>query len=164
MIEIFSPYKEVYGYGWIVDKYLDRRRVRHSGGGSGFNHQFHRYIDDKITILILSNYGFSNSININENIAKLVFEEVYTMPSKPEPFNLDLELYDSYAGIYEEQYLKYEFKRNEDKIYFIQENKWVMPIYPTSENTFHHSFIDREYSIEKDEKGEFYFDGIKKSC
>ena len=163
MNEIFTPYKEDYGYGWIVDSYLNRRRVRHSGGGSGFNHQFHRYIDDKITILILSNYGFSNSININESIGKIVFEEAYTMPSKPEPFNLDLELYDSYAGVYEEQYLKYEFKRNEDKLYFIQENKWVMPIYPTSENTFHHSFIDREYSIEKDEKGEFYFNGIKKS-
>lgn len=164
MNEIFTPYKEDYGYGWIIDKNLNRKRVRHSGGGNGFNHQFHRYIDDKVTILVLSNYGFSNSLNINENIAKIVFDEDYSMPSKPEAFNLDLNIYDSYVGIYQEEGLKYEVKRDVDKLYFIQENKWIMPIYPISENTFHHTWLDQEYIFEKNHKEELYFNGIKKIC
>ncbi|SHH33071.1 CubicO group peptidase, beta-lactamase class C family [Clostridium collagenovorans DSM 3089] len=163
MKEIFTPYKEGYGYGWVIDSYLNRKRVRHSGGGNGFNHQFHRYMDDKVTILVLSNYGFSNSISINENIAKIVFGDEYPMPSKPKEYNLDLNVYDSnYAGIYEEEYFKYEFKRDKDKLYFIQEDKWIMPIYPISETIFHHTWIDKEYTFQKDEDGKVYFDGIKK--
>lgn len=162
MEEIFTPYKEDYGYGWVVDKNLNRKRARHSGGGSGFSHQFHRYLDDKVTILVLSNYGFSNSLSINENIAKIVFNEKYCMPSKSKEFDLDLSIYDSYVGIYQEDDFKLEVKREGDKLYFIQANKWVMPIYPTSESTFHHTLIDREYIFEKNHKGELYFAGIKK--
>ena len=76
MNEIFTPYKEDYGYGWVIDKNLNRKRVHHSGGGHGFSHQFHRYIDDKVTILVLSNYGFSNSLSINERITRIVFDEL----------------------------------------------------------------------------------------
>ncbi len=163
MGDIFTPYKEEYGYGWFIDSKLNRKRVRHSGGGNGFNHQFHRYIDDKVTIVVLSNYGFSNSISINENIAKIVFNNTYCMPSKPKMYNLDLNVYDSsYAGVYEEEYFKYEFKRVKDNLYFIQEGKWIMPLYPISENTFHHTWLDKEYTFEKNEKGEIYFNGIKK--
>jgi CubicO group peptidase (beta-lactamase class C family) len=162
MDEIFTPYKEDYGYGWFIDKNLNRKRVHHSGGGNGFSHQFHRYIDDKVTILVLSNYGFSNSLNINENIARIVFGEEYSMPSKTKEYNLDLNVYDSYVGIYEEEDFKLEVKRDGDKLYFIQSNKWIMPIYPLSERTFHHIVIDREYTFEKNDKGEVYFDGIKK--
>ena len=162
MDEMFTPYKEEYGYGWIIDKEFNNKRVRHSGGMNGFSHQFHRYIDDKVTILVLSNYGFTNSFDINENIAKIVFNDDYNMPSKPEAVQFDLDLYDSYSGIYEEGFLKYEVKRIEDKFYFIQQDKWVIPIYPTSENTFHHTLIDQEYTFEKNNMGEIYFCGIKK--
>lgn len=162
MNEIFTPGIEDYGYGWVIDKNLNRKRVHHSGGGNGFHHEFHRYLEDKVTILVLSNYGFSNSLNINENIAKIVFDEKYCMPTKPKEFNLDLKVYESYIGIYQEEYFKYEVKRNKGKFYFIQEDKWVMPIYPISENTFHHTWIDKEYNFEKNQKGELYFDEIKK--
>jgi len=164
MDEIFTPYKYNYGYGWMIDENLNRKRVRHSGGGNGYSHQFHRYLEDKISILILSNYGFSNSININEAIAKIVFNERYSMPEKPKEFNLDLKVYDSYAGIYGEGFSKYEIKRDNEKLYFIQQNKWIMPIYPISENTFHHEWIDEEYTIEKNDNGELTFDGIRKVC
>jgi hypothetical protein len=162
MDDIFTPYKEDYGYGWFIDKNLNRKRVRHSGGGNGFNHQFHRYVDDKVTILVLSNYGFSNSFSINENIAKIVFNENYSMPSKPKAFDLDSKLYEGYSGIYQEGDLKYEVIMNKKKSCFIQNNKWEMPIYPILENIFHHTWIDQKYTFEKDDNGQLYFDEIKK--
>jgi CubicO group peptidase (beta-lactamase class C family) len=163
MNEIFTPYKEDYGYGWIIDKNLNRNRVRHSGGGSGFSHQYHRYIDDKVTILVLSNYGFSNSLNISENIAKIFFDEEYFMPSKPKGFDLDINIYDSYVGIYQEEDFKLEVKRDKQNFYFIQADKWVMPVYPISESTFHHTWLDCEYTFEKNVKGDMCFNKIKKT-
>jgi CubicO group peptidase (beta-lactamase class C family) len=160
--EIFTPGLEDYGYGWFIDKYLNHKRARHSGGGSGFSHQFHRYIDDRVSIMVLSNYGFSNSLNINENIARIVFNEDYSMPFKSISFELDSKLYEGYAGIYEEDGLRYEVIWDNNKFYFIQNNKWKMPIYPIAENTFHHEWIDKKYVFQQYDKGELYFNGIKK--
>jgi CubicO group peptidase (beta-lactamase class C family) len=160
--EMFTPGRENYGYGWFIDKNLNRKRVRHSGGGNGFNHQLHRYIDDKVTILVLSNYGFVNSFKINEDIASIVFAEEYCLPSKPKAFNLDLQVYESYIGAYQDQWCKFEVKRDGEQLYFVQEDKWIMPIYPISESKFHHTWIDQEYNFEKDDKGQLYFNGVKK--
>lgn len=160
--EMFTPGRENYGYGWFIDKKFNRKRVRHSGGGNGFNHQLHRYIDDKVTILVLSNYGFVNSFKINEDIARIVFDEEYSKPWKPNVFNLDLKIYDSYIGLYQDPWCKFEVKRDGEKLYFIEQDKWINPIYPISETTFHHTWIDREYIFEKDDKGQLYFQETKK--
>ena len=160
--EMFTPDKEDYGYGWVIEKNLNRKRVHHSGGGNGFSHQFHRYIDDNVSILVLSNYGFANSFKINEDIAKIVFAEEYCIPTKPKAFNMDLKIYDEYIGIYKDQWIKYEVKREGEKLYFIEDGKWAMPIYPISESKFHHTWIDQEYTFEKNNSGEICFEGVKK--
>ncbi|MCM0650251.1 beta-lactamase family protein [Clostridium swellfunianum] len=160
--EIFTPFRNNYGYGWFIDEVTNRRRVRHSGGGNGFSHQYHRYIDERVSILVLSNYGFSNSFDINENIAKIIFNEKYSSPSKPRKSELDMKVYDTYTGVYQEEGFKLEVKRDNELLYFVQENKWVMPIYPISADKFHHTWIDREYVFEKDDKGQLCFDGLKK--
>lgn len=159
---MFTPGLERYGYGWFVDSYLNRNRVHHSGGGNGFNHQVHRYIDDKVTIMVFSNYGFSNSLKISEDIAKLVFNEEYYVLPKPKVYNLDMKIYESYMGLYEDSWCKFEVKKDGEKFYFIEDDKWIMNMYPISKNKFHHTWIDREYSFEKDSEGQLYFEEVKR--
>lgn len=47
-----------YGFGWIVGKRGNTRYVRHDGGNNGFISALDRYIDDRVTVIILSNFGF----------------------------------------------------------------------------------------------------------
>lgn len=160
--EMFTPVKENYGYGWFIDEKFNKKRVHHSGGGNGFNHQLHRYIDDETTILVLSNNGFTNSSRINDDIARIVFGQEYSLPSKPKIYDLDFEVYDSYIGIYKDQWSKYQAKRDDKNLYIIEDDRWTMPIYPISKNVFHHTWIDCEYIFEKDDNGDIYLDGVKK--
>jgi CubicO group peptidase (beta-lactamase class C family) len=44
-----------YGFGWRLDEYDGRRRVRHGGSWIGFRSHIARYPDDRFSIVILSN-------------------------------------------------------------------------------------------------------------
>ncbi|HYP51131.1 MAG TPA: serine hydrolase domain-containing protein, partial [Pyrinomonadaceae bacterium] len=46
-----------YGFGWFVDSYHGHRFVQHSGGTPGFSSVIYRFLDDKLTIIILSNHS-----------------------------------------------------------------------------------------------------------
>jgi len=46
-----------YGFGWFVDSYHGHRFVQHSGGTPGFSSVIYRFLDDKLTVIILSNHS-----------------------------------------------------------------------------------------------------------
>lgn len=44
-----------YGFGWRLDEFNGHRRVTHTGSTSGFRNVIQRYVDDKLTVIILTN-------------------------------------------------------------------------------------------------------------
>jgi len=46
-----------YGFGWFVDSYHGHRLVQHSGGTPGFSSVIYRFINDKLTIIVLTNHS-----------------------------------------------------------------------------------------------------------
>ena len=46
-----------YGLGWFVDNYHGHRIVQHTGGTPGFSSVIYRFMDDRLTIIILSNHA-----------------------------------------------------------------------------------------------------------
>ena len=46
-----------YGYGWFIDRYHGHRIVQHSGGTPGFSSAIYRFIDDRLTVIILTNHA-----------------------------------------------------------------------------------------------------------
>ncbi len=46
-----------YGFGWFVESYHGHRFAQHSGGTPGFSSVIYRFIDDKLTIIILTNHA-----------------------------------------------------------------------------------------------------------
>ena len=46
-----------YGLGWFIDNYHSRRLVQHTGGTPGFSSVIYRFMDDKLTVIILSNHA-----------------------------------------------------------------------------------------------------------
>ena len=44
-----------YGLGWFVDKVKGRRHIHHGGAWQGFRSYLCRYVDDKLTVVILAN-------------------------------------------------------------------------------------------------------------
>jgi len=46
-----------YGFGWFIDSYHGHRLVQHSGGTPGFSSVIYRFIDDKLTVIVLTNHS-----------------------------------------------------------------------------------------------------------
>jgi len=169
---IFTPYANSgetgsedndYGYGWFIDKMYGRNRIRHDGGGLGFITDFHRYVDEEISISVLSNYGFTAVWRISEILAAILFKEKYSFPSRPLQYNLEPRLYENYMGTYKGDTEKVTVGKENGKMFFVIDDEYVIPIFPVSENTFHQTWIDEIYEFSKDENGDLWFCGMKKT-
>ena len=56
-----------YGFGWHVD----RRRVWHGGGLPGFTAHYVRYLDDGLSVVVLTNGDDSDTASIANGVAAL---------------------------------------------------------------------------------------------
>lgn len=157
-----TPYKNNYGYGVGINMNGSRKVVNHNGGCEGFLAEIHRYIEDDFAVVVLSNYGFTAVNKLCKDIAAISFGEKYEMPVRPEVFPLIDNVLESYLGVYEEAGFKLELRRDGDGMALVIDNEYVLPVYPAGENVFHHTWIDEDYTITKDENGDLFLWGIKK--
>ena len=157
-----TPYKNNYGYGVFIETNNNRRVVQHNGGCEGFLTEIHRYVDDNFAVVILSNYGFTAVNKLCNEIASIAFGEKYEMPKKPEAFPISDNVLKNYLGVYEEDDFKLELKKENNDIFLVIDDEYILPTYPISNDTLHHTWIDEEYTFTKDDEGQLYLWGIKK--
>jgi len=58
-----------YGFGWQLDSLKGRRLVHHSGGMTGFRTKFARFVDDRLTIIVLMNLDVADVDSIVYGVA-----------------------------------------------------------------------------------------------
>jgi CubicO group peptidase (beta-lactamase class C family) len=62
-----------YGFGWVVDSRNGHRLVGHDGRWQGFTTHIARYLDDGLTIVILTNQGNCDPQRIVDEVADIYF-------------------------------------------------------------------------------------------
>lgn len=72
--EILQPEGAHYGYGWVMSRQVGHRMVGHNGGIDGFVASLNRFIDDRVTIIMLGNQQDINPNAITQPLARMVFE------------------------------------------------------------------------------------------
>ncbi len=60
-----------YGFGWEITSSHGHRLIDHDGAWQGFKTQISRYVDDKLTVVVLSNLAEANPGKIAEHVAEL---------------------------------------------------------------------------------------------
>jgi len=78
-----KPNSGNYGFGWEVDSVHGHKIIEHGGAWQGFRSHIARYVDDGITVVVLSNVGPSRPGKIAHGIAGLC-DPVLTPDSEPE--------------------------------------------------------------------------------
>jgi CubicO group peptidase (beta-lactamase class C family) len=87
--ELFTPYLQTagvtadetyYGYGWFIGRQLGRKLIYHTGGTRGFVSVFYRFPDDRVTIIVLSNYFPAPCIEIAKKLSAIIYGEPYELP------------------------------------------------------------------------------------
>jgi CubicO group peptidase (beta-lactamase class C family) len=76
-----------YGFGWFTSTVNGHRRVSHGGAWQGFTCEIGRYVDDGLTIVVLTNLDSDHAApdNIVHVIAGLVEPALMPAPARPIP-------------------------------------------------------------------------------
>jgi CubicO group peptidase (beta-lactamase class C family) len=92
--EIFTPFKNNYGYGWIIANKFNRKTMSHSGSINGFSSYLFRFPDDKITIIVLCNSDKASATKAAHELSAIVFNQPYKLP-EAQPYELLANAYTS---------------------------------------------------------------------
>lgn len=67
--------KEYYGFGWAIDEYNGHKLVVHGGANTGFRSVFARFVNDGLSIIILTNTDEANPRAIANALADYYFRK-----------------------------------------------------------------------------------------
>jgi CubicO group peptidase (beta-lactamase class C family) len=65
-----------FGYGWRLGDQFGRR-ISHGGGINGFQAQFSRFPDERVTVIVLCNNEWSSPEHVARNLASILFKGTY---------------------------------------------------------------------------------------
>jgi hypothetical protein len=74
-----------YGFGWFVDRYHGHLLVQHSGGTPGFSSAIYRFVDDQLTVIILTNHSDMIIDQLAIDIAGMYVPALARPQDRPDP-------------------------------------------------------------------------------
>jgi len=66
-----QPNKGNYGFGWFIDDRHGHRCIHHDGAWQGFQTAIDRYVDDRLTVVALSNLSGSQPGKITQHVGEI---------------------------------------------------------------------------------------------
>jgi CubicO group peptidase (beta-lactamase class C family) len=160
--KVYTPFKNNYAYGWVVDEQFKRKRVNHGGGIEGFNTIIARFINDDTCIIALSNTIPATLGQMSQKLAALLFGESYELPldeaamiAARKEIKVDPKIFDGYVGEYQ---LSPNFSmvvtREGDRLMVQPTGQGKSEIFPESETKFFSKVVNAQLVFNKNDKGE----------
>lgn len=97
----FTPFKNNYGYGWMIDTAYGKKAVLHEGGTLGFTSFIGRIPEDSTCIILLDNKQSNGLLKIAEDINAILNKQPYNFPKLRNEIDVDSATLKSYTGDYQ---------------------------------------------------------------
>lgn len=156
--QVWSPVKlnsgatHPYGFGWELSSVAGHKLVHHGGSLPGFRAQISRFVDDKLSVVVLT-----NGDSADPNLLALQIAALYIPGLIPERTvaKIDPQILESYTGQYQHPQVIFTVTRDGDKLLLQQgANPEKRYLYPESATNFFANENRRlTYSFVKDETG-----------
>ena len=78
-----KPNRAGYGFGWRIGDIRGHRIVEHAGAWQGFTSNISRYVDDRLTVVVLANLAGAMPDSITHHVAGLYDAALMPPPEKP---------------------------------------------------------------------------------
>ena len=78
-----KPNPAGYGFGWEIQTVHGHKLIEHDGAWQGFNTNISRYVDDKLTIVILANLDGMHPDDLSHHVAGLLVPALMPEEKKP---------------------------------------------------------------------------------
>jgi CubicO group peptidase (beta-lactamase class C family) len=99
-----KPNRGHYGFGWSIDTMNGHKVIEHGGAWQGFTCEISRYVDDNLTVVVLTNLdsGHARPEQIAHVVAGLVIPALTPPPPKEhKEVAVDAKVFDGYVGRYQ---------------------------------------------------------------
>ena len=150
--EMFTPFRNGYGYGWEVTRSFGRREINHSGLVFGFSTHIKRYPDDRATVIVLSNNQMADAGRVAADLSAIVFGAPYRIPREPKA--VPTQILERYVGQYRmSPTMIVTVTLEGGKVFAQGSGQGKTRIYPSPESKFFLKNVAVEIAFEKDADG-----------
>jgi CubicO group peptidase (beta-lactamase class C family) len=151
---MFTAVRHDYGYGYGVAKLFNHRVLAHGGGIEGFRTSINRFPDDRVTVIVLSNYEGANAGRVARDLAAVAFGEKYELPVERVVAKVDPKIYDAYVGEYElGPGFVFTITREGDHLMMQATGQGKAEAFPASETNFFFKVVRADITFVKDATG-----------
>lgn len=152
--EIFTPYKNKYGYGWSIDSLYKKQITSHTGSIHGYTSYILRFPGEELSVVVIDNASSRSPVEIAEALAAIVLGEAYEIPKEKQAIILDESVLKQYVGEYQ---LAPSFiitiKLENGKLLAEATGQPAVEIFAEKENFFFLKVVEARIEFVKDEKG-----------
>ena len=157
--QAFTARLNNYGYGWMIDGYLGKQYVRHSGGYPGFMSEFVHYLEEDITVILFNNFGnYDDSLFPHiMGLSAIVMDKPYNLWEPRREVKVDPTILTQYVGKY---VLNTDYQINiiikDGRLYAQGKGRNQVPelaLYASGQNTFFPWAFNNRVTFVKDEAG-----------
>lgn len=154
-VKLNSGVTHPYGFGWELSSVAGHKLVQHGGSLPGFRAQISRFVDDKLTVIVLT-----NADGATPNLIALGVAAQYIPGLIPERTvaKVDPQILAAHVGQYQHPSVMFTITREGDKLRLQQgPNGEKQDLLPESATNFFTNENRRlTYSFVKDDKGDAY--------
>lgn len=141
-----------YGFGWAIGETRGRRVIRHGGAWQGFTAHVARFVDKKLTVIVLTNLAGGPADRITDRVAGLYEPEL--APVERVAIQVDPKTLDAYAGEYQvTPEMVLTITREGDKLWGEPTGQRRVELYAESETSFFVKIADLQLTFVKDADG-----------
>jgi CubicO group peptidase (beta-lactamase class C family) len=138
-----------YGLGWFVRENLSRKLYEHGGTIGAYSSLLAYYPDDKLTVIVLSNYGDEVVSRITDEVARLALG---VAPAHRQ-VKVDPRLYAAFVGRYQLGSAIVDVTAKGDRLFAKLTGQRQLEIFPEGEYRYFYKAVDAVLTFEKDAAG-----------
>ncbi len=143
---------EPYGFGWQISDVRGHHVVHHGGAWQGFTMSIARYVDDKLTVIVMTNLAGARPGRIGKVIAGLYNAELG--PAAYQTVKIDPKIFDAYVGEYQlAPEVTLGISREGDRFWAKGTGQDPVELFAESETRFFFDDSETEITFERDANG-----------
>lgn len=148
-----TAYRSEYGYGLFINRLLGHAQISHGGGDLAYVSNLAIFPDDGITIIILTNTGYSEPFGTTISLAAILFGHEVLLPYVHKPINATGLSLDRFTGSYESD-IRIDIRLINNKLYRHKEGTEDIELIPESTHKFfYNDGSDRQIDFVIDKAG-----------
>ncbi|MCX6317988.1 MAG: serine hydrolase [Bacteroidetes bacterium] len=96
----FTPNKNSFGFGWVIDSFDQKKAVFHNGSIPGFTSNIYRIEKDNTCIILLNNMANPDIDTITKALLSVLYDKPFRLPEIRQEITMGTGLMKTYSGFY----------------------------------------------------------------